>query len=70
MHDHLQIKFIQEYMNIGRVQPFFGTNMQLQNKFHLQPLLKPVALNHGKKKVCHCQDLDEPRLQLKWIKST
>ena len=61
-------------MNIARVQPFLA---QICNNYYktnficnlIHALLKPVALNHGKK-VCHCQDLDEPRLKLKWIKST
>ena len=40
-------------MNIARVPPPFGKNMQLQNEFHLQPSslfvrTRDVTLNYGK----------------------
>ena len=51
-------------MNVARVSIPFGTNMQLQKEFHLQPNLGCArkldwTWDVWQKKVGHCLDLDE-----------
>ena len=58
-------------MNISRVTPPFGTNMQSQSEFHLQPNSLFARNFHccnpkpWQKEVGHHLDLDESRLQLR-----
>ena len=46
---------VHQYMNIARVAPPFGTNMQLQNEFHLKmnsnfvDRTENVTINHGER---------------------